>query len=178
MSRMTRYLLTCFYLLSALLFIFPARPCPASKPQAWIRLRSPNFIVVTNANEKQARRVAYQFEMIRAVFRQVFNITGSSPDPPVTIIAAKDEATLKPLLPDYYQAKGSSHPSGYYLGGPEKNYVALRLDVTLNREAYEPYEPIYHEYVHYLTRRMMAQLPLWLTEGLAEFYGNTRLAAC
>ena len=152
-----------------------ARAALAEKTQAWSRLRSPNFIVVTNASEKQARRVAYQFEMIRAVFRRFFNVQGSAPDPPVIIIAAKDEATLKPLLPENYQGKGSVHPSGLYLGGPEKNYVALRLDVSLNQEAYEAFEPMYHEYVHYLTRRWISQLPLWLTEGLAEFYGNTRL---
>lgn len=168
-----RFMLFC--VAGALLLTIENVANPASKPQAWTRLRSPNFIVVTNGTEKQARRVAYQFEMIRAVFRQVFNIKGSTTDPPIIIIAAKDEATLKPLLPDYYQAKGSAHPSGFYLGGPEKNYVALRLDVSMNREASEPFEQVYHEYVHYLTRRLMSQLPLWLTEGLAEFYGNTRI---
>jgi len=39
----------------------------------------------------------------------------------------------------------------------------------------EPFEPLYHEYVHFLTRRMMSQLPLWMVEGLAEFYGNIRI---
>lgn len=147
----------------------------AEKPQVWRRLRSPNFVVVTNANEKQARRVAYRFELIRAVFRQVFGLQGASNDPPVIIIGAKDEATLMPLLPATYQAKGSMHPAGIYVGGPEKNYVALRLDVTMSEEAYEPFEAVYHEYVHYLMRRQISVLPLWMTEGLAEFYGNTRL---
>ena len=91
------------------------------------------------------------------------------------IIAAKDVTTLTPLLAESYQAKGSLHPAGFFIGDGEKNYVALRLDSSLNQEAYEPFEPVYHEYVHYLMRRSMSQLPLWLTEGLAEFYGNTRL---
>ena len=147
----------------------------AAGAENWIELRSPNFIVVSNANEKQVRRVAYQFEMIRAVFRQFFNIQGSGQDPSVIIIAAKDEDTLKALLPEYWAQKGSAHPAGIYLGGPEKNYVGLRLDVSMNQEAEEPFEPVYHEYVHFLTRRMMSQLPLWMVEGLAEFYGNTRL---
>ncbi|HME01011.1 MAG TPA: DUF1570 domain-containing protein [Terriglobia bacterium] len=147
----------------------------AARPESWIELRSPNFIVLTNANEKQGRRVAYQFETIRAVFRQFFKVQGSAQDQPVIIIAAKDEDTLKTLLPEYWAKKGSMHPAGVYLGGPEKNYVGLRLDVSMNQEAYEPFEPVYHEYVHYLTRRMMSLLPLWMVEGLAEFYGNTRL---
>jgi tetratricopeptide (TPR) repeat protein len=147
----------------------------AKKAEPWVEVRSPNFLVLTNANEKQGRRVAYQFEMIRAVFRQFFNLQGSATDQPVIIIAGRDEETLKALLPEYWAKKGSAHPAGFYLGSTEKNYVALRLDVTMNQEAYEPFEPVYHEYVHYLTRRMMSQLPLWMVEGLAEFYGNTRL---
>ncbi|PYX22030.1 MAG: hypothetical protein DMG82_16010 [Acidobacteria bacterium] len=149
----------------------------AENRQAWIEVRSPNFIVVTNANEHQGRRTAYQFEMIRAVFRDFFGQTGKSPEPPVTIVAAKDENTLKTLLPEYWAKKGSVHPAGIYLNTADTgaNYIGLRLDVSLNQDAYEPFEPVYHEYVHYLTRRMIAHLPLWLVEGFAEFYGNTRM---
>jgi hypothetical protein len=173
MSRHPGFIRIC--LIGALLLITAPRASLAEKPQAWSRLRSPNFIVVTNASEKQARRVAYQFEMIRAVLRRFLNIQGSATDPPVIIIAAKDEATFKPLLPESYQAKGSAHLAGIYLGGPEKNYVALQLAASLDRESYERFETVYHEYVHYLMRRSISQIPLWLTEGLAEFYGNTRL---
>jgi TonB family protein len=159
-----------------ILFVVAApRLFSGARLQTWIELRSPNFIVVTNANEKQARRVAYQFEMVRAVFREYFGISGSANDQPVIIIAAKDEDTLKTLLPEYWATKGSLHPAGIYLGGPEKNYVGLRLDVSMDQSGSEPYELVYHEYVHYLTRRLMSRMPLWLVEGLAEFYGNIRI---
>lgn len=161
--------------LISVLLVTAAQRTSLANPPAWIELRSPNFIVITNANDKQAHRVAYQFEMIRAVFRQFFGISTSAKEPPLIIIAAKDEATLKTLLPEFWAKKGTTHPAGIYLGGPEKNYVGLRLDADMNQEAYEPFEPLYHEYVHYLTRRMMSRLPLWMVEGLAEFYGNTRL---
>ena len=172
-SCLIRFLIR-FCLASVLLLIMAPRALWAEKPQAWSRLRSPNFIVITNASDKQARRVAYQFELIRAVLRQFFGLQGAATDPPVIIIAAKDEATFKPFLPEGYQPKGSAQLAGLYVGGPEKNYVALRLDVSLDREAIEPFEPVYHEYVHYFMRRTISQLPLWLTEGLAEFYGNIR----
>ena len=158
-----------------LLAVATERASFAGKSETWILVRSPDFIVLTDANEKEGRRVAFQFETIRAVFRQFFNTPGSAKDPPITIIAVKSEDGLKPLLPEYWTKKGSSHPAGFYLGGPEKSYIALRLDVSMKEEADEPFEPIYHEYVHFLTRRMMSQLPLWLVEGLAEFYGNTRI---
>lgn len=155
---------------------FRGRSVAENRP-AWIEVRSPNFIVVTNANEHQGRRTAFQFEMIREVFREFFGQTGKSQEPPITIVAAKDEKTLKELLPEYWEKKGSVHPAGIYLDTADSgaNYIGLRLDVSLDQDAYEPFEPVYHEYVHYLTRRMIAHWPLWLVEGFAEFYGNIRI---
>lgn len=145
------------------------------KEETWLQVQSPDFLVITNASEKQGRRVAYQFEMIRAVFRQFFNLQSAAPSQPVIIIAARDEDTLKSLLPEFWEKKGSLHPAGIYLRSEEENYVGVRLDATMNQNADEPYEPVYHEYVHYLTRGVLSRLPLWMVEGLAEFYGNTRL---
>jgi tetratricopeptide (TPR) repeat protein len=147
----------------------------AAKPAVWVEVRSPDFIVITNGSEKQARKVAYQFESFRSVLRTFFNVKGSATDPPMTIIAAKDEESLKPLEPVVDLAKGSAHLAGLFLDGPDKKYILLRLDVSVDEEASEPFETIYHEYVHYFTRRIIPNLPLWLSEGLAEFYGNTRL---
>ncbi len=161
--------------LTALLVATIIPAAPAENRSAWIEVRSPNFIVVTNAKEQQGRSTAYQFEMIRAVFRDLFGKKGSSPELPVTIVAAKDENTLKTLLPEFWAKKNSMHPAGVYLGSTDANYVALRLDVSLDKEADEPFEPVYHEYVHYLTRRLISRLPLWMVEGLAEYYGNTRI---
>lgn len=154
--------------------LLAAQTLSLASPQAWIELRSPHFVVVSNANEHEAREVADQFETIRAVFRDYFG-TVSSNEQPIIIVAARDEGTLKPLLPDTWTKKGSAHRSGIYLTGLDKSYIGLRLDVSLNRSAYELYEPIYHEYVHYLTRQMIPHLPVWMVEGLAEFYGNTRI---
>ena len=77
MGRNPRVIQLC--LAGALLLSIAPPAWTGEKRPEWSRLRSPNFIVITNASEKQARRVAYQFEMIRAVFRQVFNLQGSQP---------------------------------------------------------------------------------------------------
>jgi TonB family protein len=146
----------------------------AKNRPAWIEVRSPNFIVVTNANEREASLVANQFEIIRTVFLDYFGDV-SVEDQPVTILAARDEDTFKHLLPDAWTQKGSALRAGFFQGGSDKNYVALRVDASLNKDAYEPFEPIYHEYFHFLTRKMMTQLPLWVVEGTAEFFGNTRI---
>ena len=43
----------------------------AEKTETWLEVRTPHFTVVTNGSEKQARRVANQFEQIRAAFQKM-----------------------------------------------------------------------------------------------------------
>lgn len=163
-----------------LLFLFliitsGAAMCRAESKPGWVEVRSSNFVVVTNGGEGQGRTLAYQFEMIRAVFQYDFKQKNGNGEPPLTILAAKDEATMMALLPEFWAKRGLSHPSGLFLPAVDTNYIAVQLDAGTNRDGVEPYEPVYHEYVHYLTRRMIARLPLWMAEGLAEFYGNTQV---
>jgi tetratricopeptide (TPR) repeat protein len=141
----------------------------ADKDEAWVEVRSPHFIVASNAGEKQARRVANQFEQIRAAFQTVKPGIRVDPGQPIIILAAKNEAALKNLLPEFWERKGHTHPAGIFLAGEEKHYVALRLDVSGDN----PYKPIYHEYVHMLVNLNFRRIPLWLDEGFAEFYANT-----
>lgn len=138
----------------------------AEKP--WLEVRSPHFVVVSNAGEKQARRVAGQFEQIRAVFQKGWKVR-VDPGQPFLILAVKDEKSLRELLPEFWETPGRTHPAGYFQGGPEKHYAALRLDARGDN----PYHVLYHEYMHMLLKLNFRSLPLWLEEGLAEFYGYT-----
>lgn len=151
-----------------------ASPLPAhaaEKTETWLEVRSPHFTVYTNGNEKQARRTVEQFEQIRAVFQKAFPKLRVDPGKPFLILAAKNENTLKSLLPEYWEKKGSTHPAGMFVPGTERHYVALRLDV----EGENPYHVVYHEYVHMLNGLNYRHLPVWLDEGIAEFYGNTSI---
>ena len=139
--------------------------------QGWTEVRSPHFVVSSNAGEKEARRVADQFEQIRSLFHSAFPNLRVDPAEPVLILAAKNESTMKMLLPDEWEVKGHVHPAGLYQQGEDKHYVVLRLD----SEGENPYHSLYHEYTHALLHLNFATLPLWLDEGLAEFYGNSRL---
>ena len=88
----------------------PQRISFAANPQTWMEVRSPHFIVVSNANEHEARRVAEQFEMIRAVFQE-HSGNVSVNDQIIIILAAKDEDTLRPLLPEAWTKKSSATPA-------------------------------------------------------------------
>jgi TPR repeat protein len=143
----------------------------------WIEVRSPNFVVMSDAGEAEARRAAWQFEQVRALFEQQWPWARLSSGRPLLIFAARDEASLKALLPGYWEKKAGMRPAGLFVGGLERSYAALRVDVKHEIEEGEyyrnPYHVIYHEYVHLIVNLNFARMPVWLGEGLAEYWGDT-----
>lgn len=149
-------------------FLLPNRVSAADN---WIEVRSPHFTVDTNAGEKEARKIADQFEQIRQMFHAAFATMRVDPGQPIVIVAAKNENTMKLFLPEEFDVKGHIHHAGLYQPGEDKDYVVMRLD----SEGENPFHILYHEYTHALMRLNFTGLPLWLDEGLAEFYGNSQL---
>jgi Tfp pilus assembly protein PilF len=56
---------------------------------------------------------------------------------------------------------------GYFLARPEANYVAVNADPRGDARSI-----VYHEYLHYVLRNNYPGLPLWLHEGMAQFYST------
>jgi tetratricopeptide (TPR) repeat protein len=139
--------------------------------EGWIEVRSPHFTVETNGSEKDGRRIAEQFEQFRAMFHAAFPNFRIDTAQPIVILAAKNENTMKVMLPEDWKAKGHVHPAGMYVQNEDKHYVLLQLDA----EGSNPFHVVYHEYTHVLVHLNFSGLPLWLDEGLAEFFGNTTL---
>jgi len=139
--------------------------------EAWVEVQSPNFTVISNAGEKEARKIADQFEQFREVFHSTFPKLHVDLGKPLIILAVKNEDSLKTLLPGYWETKGHAHPAGLYAPGEERHFVALRTNV----EADNPYQIIYHEYTHAIMNLNFRDLPIWLGEGFAEFYGNSTI---
>src|SRR5215470_992961 len=158
-------------LFTAALSVILACSCaaPASAKDSWVEVRSPNFTVLSNAGDKEARRIADQFEQFREVFRATLPQFRVDLGKPLIIFAVKDEDSLKLLLPAFWETKGHVHPAGFYSPGEESHLVAVRTGL----EGEIPYEIVYHEYTHAIMDLNVRGLPVWLGEGLAEFYGHS-----
>jgi tetratricopeptide (TPR) repeat protein len=143
----------------------------ARASDSWIQVTSPHFTVVSNAGEKEAKRIANQFEAIRGVFHLIFPAMRVDSGKPLTVIAVKNEESMKTFLPDFWAGKDRARPAGIFVSGFDENFAVLRTDVTGSAE--NSYHSLYHEYTHSILRLNFASLPVWLDEGLAEFYGNT-----
>ena len=159
---------TGWLLLVALLGTFAAA---RGHPENWLEVRTPRFTIVTNTSEKQGRRIAVQFERMRAIFRQAYPELGDDPESPVIVLAVKSKDQFRALEPSLYVSTKALPLHGMFVRASEKDYILMRLDA----EAGNPYPVVYHEYTHVFLRQADEQLPLWLNEGFAEFYQNSEI---
>ena len=140
-----------------------------AEPPRWTEVRSPHFVVLTNSNEKTARHVAGQLERMRTLFRSMIPASNDDGEPPIKVFALRDQKSFQTLEPAAYLAKHQLELAGLFSRGPDSSTILLRLDA----QGDHPFATVYHEYTHYMLRKADWWLPLWLNEGLAEFYQNT-----
>lgn len=144
----------------------------AEKP--WLEVRSPHFRVITNGSEGDGRHVAGQFELMRSVFVSQFPGFRFDPPEPLLILAPRDQDTARALVPQMWNGRYLTI-AGVFVHGWEKQYALVRLDAVISdRNDPDPYSTLYHEYTHQFLHMNFRWLPVWLDEGLAEFYAYTR----
>jgi hypothetical protein len=147
-----------------LLVVTPAGPAAAE----WKRLDSPNFVVVGDVSAGDLRQVARRFEGFRETLGRVLpgDVTASAV-PTIVLVFPSDRA-FTPFKPRY-----NGRPvqlGGLFMRRPDANYIALvrGLDEAGMRV-------IFHEYAHLVISNATHSLPLWLNEGIAEFYSTFEL---
>ncbi|HEX5412295.1 MAG TPA: tetratricopeptide repeat protein [Terriglobia bacterium] len=168
MRRRTVWLVLCIVLFCP---AFATNLAARSEPAAWIKVESPHFTVVTNAGEKSGRQVGARFEQIRAAFLTTFPTLSVDPDAPIVVLAVKSHKDFLALSPAAWLQKGELKRAGLFLKSPDVNYVLLSLDT----EDQNPYHILFHEYAHLLLHQGSPMIPLWLDEGIAEYYGNSEI---
>lgn len=147
-------------LLALLCLLFLAHWSPATAKENWTSVRSKNFFLVGNASDKEIRRVAGRLEQFRDVLGRLLNRANLTSSTPTTVVVFKSQSAYRPFAPP--------NSAGYYQPGPDMNYIALSAE----RNPYDPhpFSTIFHEYVHFLIKNNMQEVPIWFNEGLAEYY--------
>ncbi|MDE3181386.1 MAG: hypothetical protein KGM47_17220 [Acidobacteriota bacterium] len=137
--------------------------------EPWVEVRSPHFTVVSDSSANEARGVALRFERVRAVFKKAFPEMRVYPALPILVLAVKNERVFQSLEPPSWRGPGAVRRTGLLLRNPDKNYILLQLGIR----GEDPYHVVYHEYAHLVLEDDFQNIPLWINEGLAEFYGNS-----
>jgi len=147
----------------------------AAADRPWVQVTSPHFTVISDAGDKDAVRAAWQFEQVRAVLQRLWPWANLATGKPVVVFAARDENTLKSLAPKYWETKGGIRPGSVFVTGPDRHYVAVRVDLPEPDSLQaNPYYQSYWSYVYITLRSSFErELPLWLGRGLSDMFANT-----
>ncbi len=137
---------------------------PISAKDKWLKIKSKHFTLVGNASERDIRTVGTKLEQFRSVFSQLFPKIRVDSPVPITVIVFKNRDSYVPFMPGYNGKV--TEVAGYFQPGEEVNYITLTSEFGQNN----PFSTIFHEFVHSLTNDTTAHMPLWLSEGIAEFY--------
>jgi hypothetical protein len=154
--------------------VFGPVPSRAAE-RTWVLVTSPNFTIVSDAGDKSAARTAWQFEQVRAVLQRLWPWARIATGKPVVIFAARDESTMKNLVPEFWAVKGGVRPASVFVGGPDRHYIAIRSDVgEPDSLQANPYFTAYWSFVYItLESSFERELPMWLGRGLSEVFANT-----
>jgi tetratricopeptide (TPR) repeat protein len=133
-------------------------------------VRTNNLLVIGNAEPEKLRQVAVWLEFFHSAFGRLVSRNVLDSSVPTTVVVFRDDASFTPFKP-LYQGR-PANVAGYFQAGDDVNYITMSLDP---RER-DPFGVAFHEYVHLHLRDNVPGVPLWLNEGLAEFYGSLQFA--
>lgn len=147
-----------------LLFLLITIPCFAD----WTEIRSPHFTIITETSAKKGQEVAHSLEQVRAVFANQFPQLNLDSGKEMIVFVTEDWQGLSALIPDYSK-RSNRKLGGMFNSSVLRNYMFLRLDSS------DYLSTIYHEYTHYVIGLNYDNVPVWLNEGLAEFFGELQV---
>ena len=129
----------------------------------WMRLRTANFTIEGDVGADGLRTVALRLEQFREAIRQTFPSAKLVTPAPVTVIVFAHDHDFKAVVPRF-QGK-PVELTGLATTSPIGSSIAICLE-----HPDQAYPVVYHEFGHLLINNAARGLPLWLQEGLAEFY--------
>jgi len=159
--------LASLVLVCLLFLLFHLAAPVANAKETWTSVRSKNFLLIGNASDKEIRQVATRLEQFRDAFGLLFANAQITSPVPTTVIVFKSHDSYKPFKPHSYTA-------GYFQAGDDVNYITLTTERVANAD--DPFQTIFHEYVHLLVNNTLGSVPVWFNEGLAEYYSTFNIS--
>jgi hypothetical protein len=147
-----------------------ARPAGAELPSPrtkWRSLETANFRVVGDVSARKIADIAERLETFRAVLGRLKPQATSRSPVPTLVLAFSGERSFRPyLILDQQQTKGYA---GVYHPTQWGNYMAF--DAVSGED---PLSSVYSGYVYFFISSHYPSTPLWLQNGLGQFYETFR----
>ncbi|MCU1384871.1 MAG: hypothetical protein JWL71_3568 [Acidobacteria bacterium] len=154
----------------ALLVAVMASACAladAAEPR-WTAVRSGSMTVLGDQPANALRDIAQELEQFRAVLGRLSASGRPAATAPTLVYVFGSRKTFEQFVP--LRNGRPLSVGGYFQRGVDTNTIAL------STEGFAGSAPIvFHEYTHLLLGSALRAVPVWLNEGLAEYYSTYRL---
>jgi hypothetical protein len=142
-----------------------AFPDPDEK---WIVVRSQHFVFISSAGEPRTRSIAAELETLAAALTTLSPQFRSASDAPTRVFLFTRPRESRPYF-EMLLDRRDANVTGVFVS--QKSGGAMILNSTYSRDDRTPF----HELVHYLISNNDSRPPLWLEEGLAEYFSNAEV---
>lgn len=156
-------------LVAAVLLLGSAPSGLAAAPR-WTMIPGATMTFVGDVPAERLRAVAMQIEQFGAVIGGLIPDAGRPPSLPTAVFVFSSRKAMRPFVP---VANGQpAQVAGYFQRSGDMNHLVLTIEGFAESAAI-----VYHEYTHLLLANAVRSMPVWLNEGLAEFYSSYQLSA-
>lgn len=142
----------------------------AEAKDRWLVARSAHFTVVSNGGEGRAKSILEDLEQLRRLITEIFPSHKVDDAKPAVFYLFKNEKSMRPFQPTRDGKREDW--AGMYRPTPLRNIVLIRADGRSDAAR----GMAFSQYMHLLGSYNDRGYPVWLSNGLSRFYGNTEIA--
>src|SRR5712691_8940188 len=136
--------------------------------EKWILARSKHFVFVSSAGERRTRDIAAGLETLAAALTRMSpHFIASPAETRVFIFSRHREA--QPFF-DLLIGRPEAHVSGVFVSSTNRGSMLME-----SGSGWATDRTPFHELIHYLIHNSGATPPLWIEEGLADYFSNAEL---
>jgi tetratricopeptide (TPR) repeat protein len=155
------------HLLPALLCALSVAAGAGAEPR-WTVIHSESMTVMGDQSANTLRDVALELEQFRAILGRLSSNGQPAPAAPTLVYVFGTRKAFEPFLP-LHNGK-PAQVGGYFQRNVDTNTIALSTEGFADDAAV-----VFHEYSHLLVGTAVRSIPVWLNEGLAEYFSTFRL---
>ena len=131
----------------------------------WIRVDTDHFTLFSSVGVRDTKRLSNQIGKLKqALDGSSVGMKTHSPLPTYIYVFRNRSAFREYTIG---MNKKPENIAGFFAGSDDGNYVAINASAPAR-----PEEVVFHEYVHYWLDNNVPAAPLWVGEGLAEYYST------
>lgn len=146
-------------------------PIPFPAPdQKWLLVRSKHFVFISSADEQRTRKVAAELETLASALTQVDATFSAASATPTRVFVFTRGRESRPYF-DMLLNRRDANVSGVFVSQREGGSMLINDGYGWRGAGKAPL----HELVHYLMQSGEARAPLWLEEGIAEYFSNATI---